>query len=176
MYTLTIHVAPKGATYIDQVTGAAHPSAAGHMWYSIASPAEILSKGFGPIQNPAFPDISARAPGRSIKDDTASYQGNFAVKTVQITQAQFDTLKAFGDRPQDFKFTSDYRCLANSCIDFTWTGLRLIGINPKGYEGSVLPTQNIPAIQQALTAYEQSGHSRHKKHEQTKVEIGKGEV
>jgi hypothetical protein len=72
MYTLTIHVAPRDTIYKEGGTGAPHPSFGGHMWYSISSPTETLSRGFGPINNPTFPDIKKEKQEKQGQGKTGS--------------------------------------------------------------------------------------------------------
>lgn len=109
MYSLTVHIAPKGTVYINQIDGKQTESAFGHMWYSISGPGGTYSHGFGSVPNATYPPRSAGDPKL---DDLTAYQGNHAVKTVQITEAQFNVLRDFGDQPQAYRFPMDYRDLA----------------------------------------------------------------
>lgn len=50
MYTLTVKIADKGTTYVNQDTDnpGSHPSPVGHMWYSISDGSSSYDFGFAP--------------------------------------------------------------------------------------------------------------------------------
>lgn len=60
-------------------------------------------------------------------------------------------MKIFGDyhskksniKPE-VEFNHDkYNPITNSCVDFTWKALQNAGLNPDGFEGDLLPINNI---------------------------------
>ncbi|WP_154235702.1 hypothetical protein [Xanthomonas oryzae] len=74
---------------------------------------------------------------------TLNYQGREYSRTIEITQAQYDAMKNFGDNPAADGFSTYYNGLNNSCIDFTWKALEKGGLNPSGFQGDLWPTNNI---------------------------------
>ena len=55
MYTLTIKIADKGTTYVNQdpQNPGSHSSATGHMWYSLSDGSSSYDFGFAPVKEGA---------------------------------------------------------------------------------------------------------------------------
>ena len=123
MPTVTINIA--GA---DTQLSNGGTSNAGHMWYTLTnSNGSTLSYGYGP----ATGNIGVErlfGPGEKYVDDNATYISTPAnpidQRTIDISQAQYDAMKNFGDNPTAGGFNKDrYNALNNSCVDFVWKGL-----------------------------------------------------
>jgi hypothetical protein len=117
------------------------------MWYSLNDGrGNTASYGFSPVANASGTDRligpgSVNAHGQ----DDSYYLGRGYV-TIDITQAQYDAMKSFGDKPSAFGFNLRYHYLTNSCVDFTWKALEVGGLNPSGFQGDIWPTQNIDDV------------------------------
>ena len=104
------------------------PSAAGHMWYTLdpGNGGEVESYGFAPGVNKhsLFPVV-----GEVKNDDNINYLSHEYARTIEITQAQYDALKAFANAPAAYGFDqSSYWAPSNSCIDFVWKALDVAGL------------------------------------------------
>jgi Ca2+-binding RTX toxin-like protein len=139
--TVTIHIADRGTALS---TGGA--SATGHMWYSLDDGnGNISSYGFSPDRDhegdPFAPGaINALGPGES-EYTTEAYS-----RTIEITPEQFMAMDHFGSDPAAGGFDMYYNGVDNSCIDFTWAALQKGGLDPRGFQGALWPTNNIDAV------------------------------
>ncbi len=137
MLTITIYIAGQGTALAGGGT-----SNAGHIWYML-NPGDGLtseSYGFAPVE-----DKTTVLPVRGeIKtSDSAQYLSHEYARTVEITQIQFESLRAFARTPESYGFDkSNYFAPTNSCIDFVWKALEVAGLNPSGHQGSLWPTSN----------------------------------
>jgi len=132
MPTVTINIAGRGTNVSDDGTGNPGQSSVGHMWYELNnSQGQSESYGFAPVEHG-----DPFGPGKRYDNDSSNYQSRDYSRTIEITQAQYDAMKNFGDNPAANGFT-DYNGINNSCIDFTWKALEVGGLNPSGYEGSI---------------------------------------
>ncbi|MHB8268436.1 phage tail family protein, partial [Bradyrhizobium sp.] len=132
---MTVYIAKAGTPLVDNPT----PSKAGHMWYSLSSDGTTeLSYGFAPVS----PGTTS-TPGQVFRNDVENYTQYAYRKSIFITQAQYDTLKNFGDNPISKNFILAYDSLQNSCVDFVYKALGLISDTLGGYEGRIIPTWNI---------------------------------
>jgi hypothetical protein len=139
MQTVTINIAGRGTPLADGTT-----SYRGHMWYSLTDVSgSAKSYGFAPDEQHHG---SPFAPGKVYTSDNTNYQSREYSKTIEITQAQYEAMRNFGDRPQDFGFSTSYNVLNNSCIDFTWKALEKAGLNTSGFQGHIWPTRNIDDV------------------------------
>ncbi len=158
MPKLTVNIANSGTSLAGGGT-----SAVGHMWYSLndGQGGPDYSYGFAPDEDHHG---SPFAPGKVYATDNEDYQSRYYSRTIEISQAQYDAMKEFGDTAVSadtdstisvggVNFTLHYNGLANSCIDFTWAALQVGGLNPSGYEGAVWPTWNKSALDKALDEY-----------------------
>jgi len=149
MPKLVIKIADSGTIYRDPVKGD-NPSLTGHMWWELHdSNGQVTSYGFSPKDGYEGMPI---APGSVKYNDSSRYDFSTAKgdykSEFEITDAQLETLKRFGDKPnlKEFGFDMRYNGLSNSCINFTYKALDIIGFVPKGYDGDVWPTLNIDNI------------------------------
>lgn len=130
MPQLRVSIAKRGALCSDGTT-----SAFGHMWFTlIGDGGGEICFGFGP-KKPS----SAFGPGKVSQNDDSYYKDVSYTRTIDITSSQYNKILAFGKAPTSFKFNLKYNGITNSCIDFVWAALRAGGLNPKGFEGSLLP-------------------------------------
>ena len=136
MPTVTINIAGRG-TGLSQ----GGSSAVGHMWYELNAGAGATSESYGFAPGPQYHG-EPFAPGGVYKNDSSNYQTRDHSRTIDITQDQYDAMKSFGENPANFGFDMKYNGLTNSCIDFTWKGLEVGGLNPSGFDGNLWPTHN----------------------------------
>ena len=142
MPTVTINIAGP-----DTPTGDG-PSKFGHMWYSLNDgKGNSTSYGFSPVKdgNP-FNDPWGPGAVNAHGPDDSYYQGRELSRTIEITQAQYDAMKNFGDNPREGGFSTWYDGIDNSCIDFTWKALEKGGLNPAGFQGDLLPKDNMDDV------------------------------
>jgi Ca2+-binding RTX toxin-like protein len=148
MYTITVKISDRGTILLDE-NGT---SATGHMWYSISNGSSTESYGFAPAVHGEW-----SGEGEVYKDDDTNYASNYYTGTIVINQWQYEQLKAFGNRNNldgnPFDFSSFYNGLLNSCIDYTWKALNIIGLNPNDFEGQLWPTHNADNADAALYKY-----------------------
>ncbi len=52
-------------------------------------------------------------------------------RTIEITEAQYNKLKAFGDDTVAHGFSMHYADVRHNCVDFTWDALNHAGIQRK---------------------------------------------
>ncbi|RYZ85525.1 MAG: hypothetical protein EOP04_15770, partial [Proteobacteria bacterium] len=136
MPTVTINIAGRG-TGLSQ----GGSSAVGHMWYELNAGAGATSESYGFAPGPQYHG-DPFAPGGVYKNDSSNYQTRDHSRTIDINQGQYDAMKSFGENPANFGFDMKYNGLTNSCIDFTWKGLEVGGLNPSGFDGNLWPTHN----------------------------------
>ena len=131
-YTVTVHVAGPQRRSDNQI------SQAGHMWYSLSDgTGEAKSYGFGP-KKPGDPF----GPGKITDQDNVLYPDKYS-REISITKAQYEAMRKFGENPAAGGFDiSNYNIFSNSCVDFTWKALEKVGLNPREYQGDVLPSLN----------------------------------
>lgn len=125
-YTVTFKMVDTGSPWRDPKTGETGESVAGHLWYSLQINDE-KAESFGfQSENGNIWDAGKVTDG----DDAFYYEVDGAI-TIQINESQYTTLKAFGKQEGDFGFDYDnYEGLSNSCINFVFKALHLIGYNP----------------------------------------------
>jgi hypothetical protein len=146
---LVIKIVDSGTIYHDPDKGDRY-SLSGHMWWELHdSDGKVTPYGFAPDpKHQGFPI----APGYVYPDDNIKYDFNPAKgdyqREFEISDSQVKTLKEFGSNSFEgkFKFSSTYNVASNSCINFTYKALDMIGFAPKGYDGDVWPTFNIDNI------------------------------
>ncbi|OHD92930.1 MAG: hypothetical protein A2W83_00965 [Sulfuricurvum sp. RIFCSPLOWO2_12_43_5] len=152
MYTITVKISAYGTVY-KEPGKPDHESITGHMWYSLAGdgvPTE--SFGFAPIE-----ESSPWGDGEVKRTDDNRYTETYYTGTIVIQKWQYDKLKDFGQdinlNGNPFDFSSYYNGLTNSCIDYTWKALNIIGLNPSDFEGQTWPTWNADDADAALYKY-----------------------
>lgn len=147
MYTITVKIAANGTVYHDTDT-----SITGHMWYSLSNGSSTSSFGFAPLENG-----SPIGDGWVYDTDDANYGSTYYTGTIVIDKWQYDRLMNFGDKDNldghPFDFSSYYNGLTNSCIDYTWKALNIIGLNPSNFDGQTWPTWNADDADAALYKY-----------------------
>ena len=135
-YTVTIYIAAPGTPLLDsngKISGLTSDS--GHMFYAISNGIdEPRSYGFSPIQHG-----SMNGPGQIAHDDLQAYKDPVYSRTMEISQDQYEKLRAFGDRPEHFAFDTQYRDVRNNCVDFTWAALNHAGIRRQGHIDALPP-------------------------------------
>ncbi|TLU81939.1 MAG: calcium-binding protein [Chlorobium sp.] len=148
------------------------PSVTGHMWYQLTDDnGNMNSYGFGPQGEP-----KAWGPGEVNRTDSSNYLDRPYTRTVWISQARYDAMKAFGEAtanaaPDSWVAVKDingnyqsfqlhYNGFFNSCIDYTWKAMEVgglnpgNGINPGGYQGTLVPQFNSERVDDSLNTYE----------------------
>ncbi len=147
MYTVTVKIAARGAIYHEDGT-----SATGHMWYSISNGNSTESYGFAPAK-----DSMPVWVGAIKTTDDDNYKPTYYTGTIVIDFNQYEKLQQFGDISKldgnPFDFSSFYNGLTNSCIDYTWKALNIIGMNPSDFEGQIWPTKNADDADATLYKY-----------------------
>ncbi|PQQ27128.1 S8 family serine peptidase [Photorhabdus hindustanensis] len=143
-YTVTYKVAPMGAKYIYQAdkgkhkAGDVHSSFGGHMWY-------VLNDGNGNEKSYGFESAYDQmlGEGQITQFDNAAYQETSYETTVELTEFQYNRLKAFSEDPSLVGFDEKhYNVAKNSCVDFVFASLKAIGYNEKGSKGELFPNHN----------------------------------
>ena len=142
MPTVTINIAGRGTPTSDG------SSKVGHMWYELKDGnGNSASYGFSPVaDNNPFNDPVGPGGVNVHGPDSSYYQGREYSRTIEITQAQYDSMKNFGENPAASGFSLYYNGLTNSCVDFTWKALEIGGLNSSGFQGRIWPTDNIQEI------------------------------
>jgi hypothetical protein len=121
-YTVTIHAAEASS----------NGSFTGHMWVTIDSPtASPLHYGFQIDSTVQRTDRSLDIPADTIHS-----------KTLDITEAQFNAMKNWGDDAENNSTFGQYGLINNSCVDFAWGMLGAGGQNPTGFQGDLAPGDN----------------------------------
>lgn len=130
MLTVTINIAARGTPLSDGGF-----SEFGHMWYSLNDGnGNTVSYGFSPIidENPLNNPFGPGGVNVHGSDDSY-YQEREYSRTIEITQAQYNAMKDFGDNPASGGFSIWYNGLTNSCIDFTWMALEIGGLSMSNF-------------------------------------------
>ncbi len=127
------------------------------MWYSV-SDNKGNTKSYGFQSTNGTPGFFTKNDGKVSGDDDIAYQSSTYEVTLEISKTQYEELIAFGENPQKYGFDqTDYNALHNSCIDFTYKSLQVIGYNPPdetNEEGNIIPTDNRNKLYELLKQYE----------------------
>jgi len=168
---LVVHVAPAGLTITDRRTGEDGKSLAGHMWFTLTN-AEGVSSDYGFAPDESHGNMPF-APGNVYPDDGTVYKINgensgkiYSSRQVPITHEQFVAIRDFATSVQfrtnpafgAFGINSFYHASRNSCVDFVWFALKAGGLNPKAFEGGLLPSWNVRTLEEAIDQYLRVGH------------------
>lgn len=145
-YTATVYVAAPGTPLMVPPGGT---SVAGHVFYSIYDGGEEKSYGFAPATHG-----QSSGPGKVYDTDVKDYKDPYYSRTLEISQAQYEKLREFGNAPAKHGFDMEYSGSTNSCIDFTWGALNHAGLHrqtflnlgEKSFEGTLKPLDNIREI------------------------------
>lgn len=140
-YLLKLHIESAGTIHTS-TSGQTTPSSAGHAWVEVILPTgQSYEAGFGPSDPKGG---ASSVPGKVFDNDGAAYAGNpFFTVTYKISAEQASKLVDFGDNPAQYNFNKEsYHAVNNSCVDFVWKGLEIIGMNPNGFQGDLLPKDN----------------------------------
>ena len=106
MPTVTINIADRGTGLSQGGT-----SSVGHMWYELNDgKGNSASYGFAPIEHGQW-----RGPGQVYNNDSSNYQDRAYTRTIEISQAQYDAMKNFGENPEANGFSTFYNGIKNSC-------------------------------------------------------------
>jgi hypothetical protein len=155
-YTVDIVIAAPGTPLMDPKTGlqevldgVPQTSSPGHMFYVLhASGEPAKSFGFAPKVHG-----SINGPGDIMPDDADVYKDPRHTRTLEISEAQYRKLEAFGSDPEKFGFSKHYEDVRHNCVDFTWEALNHAGIERKrsidvnalgGPVGQLFPDVRIP--------------------------------
>ncbi|WP_140396843.1 calcium-binding protein [Crenothrix polyspora] len=147
MITLTIKIASSGTIYDGN-----GQSGTGYMWLSLDKdgangPVAPVSMGYGLDEGSLLPR------GQIYTDDDQTYASTYYTGTISISATQYDQLINFRTAPSNYGFNSSIYSAWNSCIDFTWKALEVIGFNQSGFEGDFWPTWNADNADYALYTY-----------------------
>lgn len=153
-YTVTISVAAPGTPLVGGGT-----SAAGHVYFQVDNGAVVRSFGFAPAEHGTSSGI-----GEVSKSDHEIYSQPLYQRTLEISKAQFDKLKDFGEHPETHGFDMQYNGATNSCIDFTWSALNHAGLHRRNlflqpdrdFDGGLKPLTNIEYIRSIKAPYPDS--------------------
>lgn len=152
-YTVTYKVAPIGSGYIsydddgNRITGEEPgKSSSGHMWYSLSDGGgKEFSYGFASENYKPFDQ------GRVVEHDNLAYQRTSNEITVALTKEQYEKLMDFSKQPEKYGFDKNtYNVLSNSCIDFVYKSLNIIGYNDSTFQGNLTPTDNVFSLKNML--------------------------
>jgi len=119
------------------------------MFYVLHAPGQSpKSFGFAPKEHG-----SMNGPGAIMEDDADVYKDPRHTRTLEISEAQYRKLEAFGSDPEKFGFSKHYEDVRHNCVDFTWEALNHAGIERKrsidvnalgGPVGQLFPDVRIP--------------------------------
>jgi hypothetical protein len=154
-YTVTVYVAAPG-TPLDKP---GETSAAGHVYYAVDDGAEVRSYGFAPSKHGAM-----SGPGEVTHEDVKNYKDPYYSRTMEVSKAQYDQLREFGEDPAKYHFDKQYSGSRNSCIDFTWGALNhaglhrknFAGMEQKAFEGDIRPLENVDDIKSIRAPFPES--------------------
>ena len=153
-YSVTYKVAGVGADYVyqqdksDHKAGDLHDSPGGHMWYSVSDGVASKSFGFASRLDEMF------GPGQVVMDDDSAYQETLYEVTVKLTESQYTALMNFSSNPPAGGFDSaTYNLLTNSCVDFVYASLKVLGYNPNDEQGDLFPGNNLDNIDALLNGF-----------------------
>ena len=164
MPTLTVYTAPIDTTTLNS-DGSTGVAVVGHMYYVLTSGDAVNSFGFAPQIEGRALGVIGTTPGQIYTNDLDVYQTPPQDGiSVSITQAQYDTLMAFGQNPNTFGFdATTYQAFTNSCVSFVWAALGTIGVQfPTSTALSgvpILPQDNTQDVATALTAFPTAGQT-----------------
>ena len=149
-YTLTLYIAPpNGATEHKDSNGniVKDNSQAGHIFYAISDDGGVHKKGYG--FSPVVPEMIGK--GHAVANEQNIYKELAYKRTIEITEEQYNKLKAFGEASlkenhaktlselTKGKFSTEtYNFINNSCIDYVFHALRYSGV----YDHKVLGVCN----------------------------------
>lgn len=168
-YILKIYVAAPGTPIQPSESDSPRRSLAGHVYYSVSDGVEERGYGFSPIES------GTRGPGHVVRDEYLSYRNPAYIRTMEISKAQFEALRTYGESAVDRDerhFTLQYDGVTNSCIDFTWGALNHAGLHrehrlpfgyrlqDKDYDGTVKPLDNIREFRRIPDPVPDSPHNR----------------
>ncbi|MCA1325037.1 hypothetical protein [Herbaspirillum sp. alder98] len=141
-YTLKLHVESPGTLYFSPGEDPTR-SIGGHAWFEVVSPDNSSTQaGFAPASPKSG---SSSAPGKIYNNDGEGYAGlpAFSV-SYEVTADQAKTLTQFIEGPGQFGFDiNNYHAISNSCVDFVWKALEVIGMNPLKRQGDIFPLDNV---------------------------------
>jgi hypothetical protein len=109
------------------------------MWFSLSSDG-ITEQSYG------FAPISHGIPvggGQVYQNDLDTYASYAYVKSIFITQAQYDAVRSFAENPTSKNFSMAYDIFRNSCVDFVYEALRTFSNTLGDYDGRLWPMDNI---------------------------------
>lgn len=147
-YTVTVYLAAPGTTVANQ-DGLLHSSSAGHAYFMVSNSKDKHGYGFSPIST------GVMGPGQVVKDEYKTYQNPRYAYRLEITEEQYEKLKAYGEagvNKNEKQFGLYYNGASNSCVDFVWTGLRQAGLRPKldspdrDFDGTMKVLPNLDAL------------------------------
>jgi hypothetical protein len=101
MAQLTVLVAPPGTPLLWD-SGRSFP---GHIWYQLSDSNTGFNQSYG------FAPIDHGLPwgeGRIFNNDNDNYLGQSYSRTIDISDAQFEKLRSFGDDPAKYGFDNYY--------------------------------------------------------------------
>ncbi|MDA8486898.1 hypothetical protein NNO07_27920, partial [Pseudomonas resinovorans] len=143
-YTVTYKVAAAGSKYVYQEdanghkAGDSHLSSGGHVWYSLSNGGEGQSYGFSSRDEEPF------GPGSLTLHDDAAYQETLYEVTLAVSQERYEKLIDFSKDPARYGFDQGtYNLLTNSCVDFAYASLKVLGYNEDDFQGDLLPSSNV---------------------------------
>ncbi|WNB78781.1 MULTISPECIES: hypothetical protein [unclassified Stenotrophomonas] len=120
-YSLDIVIAAPGTPLLDpdsgkqQLTpdGTPDTSGPGHMFYVLHAPGKAAqSFGFAPVEHG-----SMNGPGRIVRDDVKVYKDPAHVRTIEITEAQYNKLKASAT----IQWRTASASTTPTCVTTAWT-------------------------------------------------------
>ncbi|WP_260415092.1 calcium-binding protein [Pseudomonas cichorii] len=118
------------------------------MWYSVSDGVASKSFGFASRLDEMF------GPGQVVMDDDSAYQETLYEVTVKLTESQYTALMNFSSNPPSGGFDSaTYNLLTNSCVDFVYASLKVLGYNPKDEQGDLFPGNNLDNIDALLNGF-----------------------
>ncbi len=147
-YTVTVYLAAPGTTVANQ-DGSLHSSSAGHAYFMVSNSKDKHGYGFSPIST------GVMGPGQVVKDEYKTYQNPRYAYRLEITEEQYEKLKAYGEagvNKNEKQFGLYYNGASNSCVDFVWTGLRQAVLRPKldspdrDFDGTMKVLPNLDAL------------------------------
>jgi hypothetical protein len=146
-YLLKLHIEKPGTPYTDPRTRQASKSVPGHIWY------EVIKADGTSLGTAAFASEEAKnhkplpVQGKVWFSNGSDYAGDsYATATYGIKSSQAAALIGSQKNSIAYGFSLTYWAPTNSCVDFVWKGLGLVGMNLTGYEGALTPMQNDFAI------------------------------
>nr|WP_260416210.1 calcium-binding protein [Pseudomonas cichorii] len=118
------------------------------MWYSVSDGVASKSFGFASRLDEMF------GPGQVVMDDDSAYQETLYEVTVKLTESQYTALMNFSSNPPAGGFDSaTYNLLTNSCVDFVYASLKVLGYNPNDEQGDLFPGNNLDNIDALLNGF-----------------------